>query len=175
MANSFSPIGISAVKLLARLAAKKAVQNELRDQGVRVSLYPYADLMRQTGEYLDKHPELYQQALKRAKRMIAEGMFGERAQRAYLNNNAQRQSERISMSSAVQISSEKIDIEREIAWLLAQQYRGRAWGLVTRSKDDDLRICAGEYGWANPYSAAVGAMPSWLLASVQREGKWRKD
>jgi hypothetical protein len=74
-ANPFSPIGISAVKVLARLAAKRAVQNELRDQGVRISLYPYADLMRRTAEYLAAHPELYQQALERAQRMTAEGVF----------------------------------------------------------------------------------------------------
>jgi hypothetical protein len=88
-ANSLSPIGISAVKTLARLAAKRAVQNKLRDQGVRISVYPYADLMRLAHEYLAAHPELYQQALERANRMTAEGVFGKRAQRAYLNNSAQ--------------------------------------------------------------------------------------
>jgi hypothetical protein len=87
-ANSFSPIGISAVKTLARLAAKRAVQNNLRDQGVRLTTYPYAELMRQAHEYLARHPELYQAALERAQRMTAEGVFGKRAQRAYLNNNA---------------------------------------------------------------------------------------
>ena len=38
MANSFEHISISAVKVLARLAAKKAVQAKLKDQGVRVTL-----------------------------------------------------------------------------------------------------------------------------------------
>ena len=37
MANSFEHISISAVKVLARLAAKKAVQAELKDKGVRVT------------------------------------------------------------------------------------------------------------------------------------------
>jgi hypothetical protein len=104
-ANSFEHISIGAVKTLARLAAKRAVQANLRDQGVRVSLYPYADLMRLAGEYLGNHPELYQQALERAKRTIAEGVFGKRAQRAYLNNSAQKQNEPNSMTSAVQILS----------------------------------------------------------------------
>jgi hypothetical protein len=107
MANSFSPIGISAVKLLARLAAKKAVQNELRDQGVRVSLYPCADLMRRSAEYLDKHPELYQHALERAKRMTVEGVFGKRAQRAYLSNNAQATEPSNSTTSTVQMLGAK--------------------------------------------------------------------
>jgi hypothetical protein len=68
-ANSLSPIGISAVKVLARLAAKRAVQDQLRAQGVRVSLVPHAEVMRQAREYLDAHPELYRQALERAQRM----------------------------------------------------------------------------------------------------------
>ena len=104
LANSFQHISITAVKLLARLAAKRAVQAKLRGQGVRVTTYPYAELMRQAAEYLDKHPELYVAALERAKRMIAEGVFGKRAQRAYLNTNAQSENEPKSTTSAVQIS-----------------------------------------------------------------------
>ena len=77
-ANAFSPIFISAVKVLARLAAKRAVQQQLRDQGVRVTTYPYAELMRQAHEYLSNHPELYVAALERAKRMTVDGVFGER-------------------------------------------------------------------------------------------------
>ena len=45
---------------LARLAAKRAVQEQLRAQGVRVSLDPFAEIMRQAKEYVDAHPELYQ-------------------------------------------------------------------------------------------------------------------
>jgi hypothetical protein len=55
-----------AVATLARLAAKRAVQDQLRAQGVRVSLFPHAELMRQAEEYLASHRELYQQALERA-------------------------------------------------------------------------------------------------------------
>ena len=69
-----------AVIVLARLAAKRAVQDQLRAQGVRVSLFPHAELMKQAGEYLSAHPELYQLALERAQRMTAEGVFGKRAQ-----------------------------------------------------------------------------------------------
>ena len=106
-ANSFSPIFISAVKVLARLAAKKAVQQKLRDQGVRVTTYPYAELMRQAHEYLQAHPELYVAALERAKRMTADGVFGKRAQRAYLLTNAQTKIEPISTASTVQMSGAK--------------------------------------------------------------------
>jgi hypothetical protein len=58
-----------AVMQLARLAAKRAVQDELRAQGVRVSLVPYAEIMRQAREYLASHPELYQLALERAHKL----------------------------------------------------------------------------------------------------------
>jgi hypothetical protein len=96
-----------AVMTLARLAAKRAVQDQLRAQGVRVSLFPYAELMRRAGEYLDNHPELYALALERAKRMTAEGVFGKRAQRAYLLTNAQTKIEPKSTTSAVHISGAK--------------------------------------------------------------------
>ena len=78
-----------AVMVLARLAAKRAIPAQLRDQGVRVSLVPYAEVMRLAREYLDTHPELYQQALERAQRLTAEGVFSKRAQRAYLTTNAE--------------------------------------------------------------------------------------
>jgi hypothetical protein len=103
-ANSLSPICISAVKILARLAAKRIVQAKLREEGVRVTLFPHAELMRLSGEYLANHPELYQQALERAQRMTAEGVFGKRAQRAYLKTSEQTQSEPKSTTSAVHIS-----------------------------------------------------------------------
>jgi hypothetical protein len=48
-----------------------------------------------------------QQALERAQRMIAEGVFGKRAQRAWFANlktNAQSESEPKSMTSSVQMS-----------------------------------------------------------------------
>jgi hypothetical protein len=101
-ANSLSNTGISAVKVLARPAAKRAVQAELRDQGVRLTTYPHAEIMRQAAEYLSSHQELYQQALERAQRMTAEGVFGKRAQRAYLMTSVQSEKEPKSITSAVQ-------------------------------------------------------------------------
>ena len=106
-ANSFEHISISAVKMLARLAAKKAVQAKLRYQGVRLTTYPYAQIMQQAYEYLAAHPELYKQAVERANRMLAEGVFGKRAQRAYLSSNAQKENEPKSTGSAVQMLGAK--------------------------------------------------------------------
>jgi hypothetical protein len=68
-ANQFKHIGISAVKVLARLAAKKAVQEQLRAQGVRVTLVKPAEIAEKAKVYLDANPHLYEAALARAKQM----------------------------------------------------------------------------------------------------------
>jgi hypothetical protein len=91
-----------AVMLFARLAAKRAVQEALRAQGVRVSLFPHAELMRQAREYLAAHPELYQLALERAHKL---GYVDPLC--LNLTTNAQSQNEPISMGSIVQISGAK--------------------------------------------------------------------
>jgi hypothetical protein len=67
--KSFKPVGNHAIHVLARLAAKKAVQEELRAQGVRVTLVRPAEITERAEVYLELHPELYQQALERARRM----------------------------------------------------------------------------------------------------------
>jgi hypothetical protein len=85
-----------AVMVLARLAAKKAVQGELRAQGVRVSLVPHAEVMRRAREYLDTHPGLYQQALERANRLrYVEPRLTK------INNSAQTREQPKSITSAV--------------------------------------------------------------------------
>ena len=80
--QTLQPISASAVHVLARLAARRAVTHELKAQGVRVTLVRPAEISARAQVYLQAHPELYQQALERAKRMTAEGVFGKRAQRA---------------------------------------------------------------------------------------------
>jgi hypothetical protein len=91
-----------AVMQLARLAAKRAVQDNLRAQGVRVTLFPIAELMRQAGEYLAAHPELYQLALERAHKL---GYIDPRC--AEVKTNAQTQEQPKSTTSTVQISCSK--------------------------------------------------------------------
>jgi hypothetical protein len=58
-----------AINFLARSAAKKAVTEQLRDQGVRVSLVPIREITERAQQYLADHPELYQQALERARQL----------------------------------------------------------------------------------------------------------
>jgi hypothetical protein len=67
--DTFQPISASAVHVLARIAARKAVQEELRAQGVRVSLVKPAEISVKAQVYLADHPELYRQALERAQRL----------------------------------------------------------------------------------------------------------
>ena len=68
-ANQFPHIGNHAINVLARLAAKRALQEELRSQGVRVSLVKPAELSVKAQVYLTDHPELYRAALERAQRL----------------------------------------------------------------------------------------------------------
>jgi hypothetical protein len=91
-----------AVMTFARLAAKRAVQDQLRANGVRVSLVPHAEIMRQAGEYLVSHPELYQLALERAKRL---GYIDPRC--AEVKTNAQKEEQPKSITSTAQMSCSK--------------------------------------------------------------------
>jgi hypothetical protein len=72
MANSFEHISICAVKVLARLAAKKAVEAELRAKGVRTTLVKPAEISAQANAYLAANPQLYDEARERAARL---GMY----------------------------------------------------------------------------------------------------
>ena len=70
MANdTFQPISASAVHVLARLAARKAVKEQLRADGVRPTLVKPAEISAKAQSYLSQHPELYREALERARRL----------------------------------------------------------------------------------------------------------
>ena len=68
-AKSFSHIGNHAINVLARLAAKKAVQEQLRAQGVRATLVKPAEIAARAKVYLDANPHLYEEAIQRALRI----------------------------------------------------------------------------------------------------------
>jgi hypothetical protein len=57
--------------------ARRAVERELRAQGLRVSHIPYSHISAQATEYVREHPELFDQAFERA-RLIAERQAGQR-------------------------------------------------------------------------------------------------
>ena len=69
MTNHFKPIGTSAVRVLARLAARREVKDQLRADGVRVTLVPTGEIEQRARAYLDANPRLYVEALERAKQM----------------------------------------------------------------------------------------------------------
>ena len=77
--DTFQPISASAVHVLARMAARRAVQEELRAQGVRVTLVKPAEVSARAQVYLADHPELYRAALARAQRL---GMYEKRKRRS---------------------------------------------------------------------------------------------
>ena len=58
-----------AINYCARSIAKNAVKEQLRDQGVRVSLVPIREITEKAQQYLADHPEVYAQALERARQM----------------------------------------------------------------------------------------------------------
>ena len=68
MTHHFKPIGAHAINVLARLAARNAVQ-QLRDHGARPSLVKPAEISERANEYLSQHPELWRAALERAQRL----------------------------------------------------------------------------------------------------------
>jgi hypothetical protein len=79
--DTFQPVSASAVHVLARMAARRAVQEQLRADGVRVSLVKPAEISAKAQVYLAEHPELYREALERAQRM---GMYERRRRRNQL-------------------------------------------------------------------------------------------
>jgi len=58
-----------AINYCARSIAKNAVKEQLRAQGVRVTLVRPAEISARAQVYLEQHPECYQLALQRARRM----------------------------------------------------------------------------------------------------------
>jgi hypothetical protein len=74
----FQPISLSAICVLARLAARRAVTEQLRAAGVRVTLVKPAEIDAQAQVYLEAHPELWAEARERARRM---GMFERKSRR----------------------------------------------------------------------------------------------
>ena len=82
MAKSFQHIGPAAIKILARLEARKAAKEQFRARGIRY--YKHVELLRQAAEYLDAHPELYEVALAKAWEM---GMDRERVNAALFDDD----------------------------------------------------------------------------------------
>jgi len=61
--DTFPPISALALHVLARLAAKKAIVEQLRNERRRVTLIPPREINPKVRAYLQAHPELYEQAV----------------------------------------------------------------------------------------------------------------
>ena len=81
-ANAFQQLGTAAIKVLARLEARKAAKEQFRQRGIRD--YRHIELLQQAREYLAAHPELYEVALARAWQM---GMDRERINEAVFDDD----------------------------------------------------------------------------------------
>jgi len=58
-----------AINYCARSIAKNAVKEQMRAEGRRMTLVPSREITEKANDYLATHPELYQQALERAKQI----------------------------------------------------------------------------------------------------------
>ena len=63
---TFKHISVHMVHVLARLQAKRLVQEQLRNAGVRVSLVSPREIAEKATAYLAEHPEVWSSALARA-------------------------------------------------------------------------------------------------------------
>ena len=65
----FKHIGVCAVHILAQLMAKKAVQEQLRNEGVRALHVLPREINERARAYLAQHPEVWKEAITMAHRV----------------------------------------------------------------------------------------------------------
>ena len=92
---------LGARKTLAHAQACKAVKDELRSQGMKISGFSGREISLAADSHITRHPELLVEAAERVERWIAAGHFGKRLQlawsqrtqvvRANLSTDAQRE------------------------------------------------------------------------------------
>jgi hypothetical protein len=75
MAEPFQHISGAAVKVLARIAAKKAIKAEIKASGNR-ALVSAGEIMARTNAYLANNPQLYEQAMAQAWAIAAKDQQG---------------------------------------------------------------------------------------------------
>jgi hypothetical protein len=63
---TFRHISVHMIHILARLQAKRLVQEQLRNEGVRVTLVPPRIIAEKATAYLSQHPEVWREAITRA-------------------------------------------------------------------------------------------------------------
>jgi len=75
--SPFRPISASAVQVLALMAAKKVIREQMRDEGRRITLVPPAEIAVKARAYLAEHrAELYATAIATAWEIAARDQHG---------------------------------------------------------------------------------------------------
>jgi hypothetical protein len=64
--NEFRHISVHMIHILARLQARRSVQDQLRGEGVRLSQVSPREVQERATAYLRDHPEVWKEALARA-------------------------------------------------------------------------------------------------------------
>ena len=77
--DTFTHISVHMVHVLARLRAKRLVQEQLRNEGVRLSLVPPREINERATAYLRDHVEVWKEAIARAHKL--DEMEGQRKDR----------------------------------------------------------------------------------------------
>src|SRR6516165_5305852 len=66
---TFTHISVHMVHILARLQAKRLVQEQLRAEGIRLSLVSPREVQERATAYLRDHPEVWKEAMQRAHKL----------------------------------------------------------------------------------------------------------
>jgi|SRR6516165_262222 hypothetical protein len=107
--HTFKHISVSAVHVLARMAARRAVQEELHNQGVRVSLVKPAEISAKAQVYLQSHPELYREAMQRA-HLIDEAEGRKKARQKLRREQLARLRRPVLQTDSAQAGTEKTQV-----------------------------------------------------------------
>jgi|SRR6516162_7962012 len=104
--TTFKTISVHMIHILARLQAKRLVQDQLRAEGVRVSLVKPAEINERATAYLTKHPEIWKEAIARAH--LIDEMEGQRKDRRRLRREQlARLSRPVSQSDLAKSATDK--------------------------------------------------------------------
>ena len=69
------------ISVLARSSARRAVEERMRSEGVRVSHTPLRIINEEAAQYLKDHPELVQQAIETVQKVLKNRTLAKRKQR----------------------------------------------------------------------------------------------
>jgi hypothetical protein len=121
--TTFKHISVHLIHVLARLQAKRLVQDQLRAEGVRVSLVKPAEINERATTLLAQCPEVWKVAIARAH--LIDEMEGRRKDRQKLRREQLARLRRpVTQSDSAQTSTEIVDVLSTTSAIF------RAWRLL---------------------------------------------